>query len=166
MKKFFSRKTLLSLLVALVVIQFIHPSRNLSSSVDNEKHISKALLVPDNISGILKTSCYDCHSNNTVYPWYSKIQPVDWWMTGHIKDGKEELNFDEFANYNLRRQYHKLEEIQEMVETEKMPLNSYTWIHKDAILSAKQKQNVVNWSETMMQWMKEKYPADSLMRKK
>ncbi|MDB5275156.1 MAG: cytochrome [Ferruginibacter sp.] len=92
------KKVLLVLLVILVIIQFIHPAKN-SSSEDAMlvNDISKKYIIPQNVHDILKTSCYDCHSNNTVYPWYSKIQPVDWWLTNHINEGKREVNFSEFA---------------------------------------------------------------------
>ena len=125
------KKVLLSLLAILVIIQFFHPQRNKAEN-DQPKNITKIYPVSSNGKTILDKACADCHSNNTAYPWYSKIQPVDWWLTHHINEGKEELNFDEFAGYDLRRQYHKMEEIIKVIKEDEMPLNSYTWVHKDA----------------------------------
>src|SRR5260221_6207636 len=124
------RKILIALLVLLLIIQFFHPARNIAQG-EQPNHISKIYPVPSGVKNILEKACDDCHSNNTVYPWYSKVQPVDWWLTDHINEGKRELNFDEFTTYNLRRQYHKLDEVMKQVKDGEMPLNSYTWIHAD-----------------------------------
>ncbi len=158
------KKILWLLLIILIVIQFFHPEKNLSSS-PSPNHLSKAFNVPVDVQVVLNNACRDCHSNNTDYPWYVNLQPVDWWMNGHVKDGKTELNFDEFASYSLRRQFHKFEEISEQVKEGEMPLGSYTLIHRNAILSEDQKQLLIQWSGKMQNEMKEKYPPDSLQRK-
>lgn len=157
------RKILLLLLAALVIIQFFHPGKNMSPG-DQANAISKAYTVPETTAGILKKACLDCHSNNTVYPWYNKVQPIAWWLDHHIQDGKKELNFDEFLTYGLRRQYHKLEEVVEQVKKGEMPLDSYTWVHKDAVLSDAEKEDLINWAEGIRTIMKTRYPTDSLER--
>jgi hypothetical protein len=101
--------------------------------------------VPENIQNILKTSCYDCHSNNTNYPWYNKIQPVNWWLADHINEGKEELNFDEFNAYSTKKKLHKLDEVIETIKDNEMPLKSYTLIHSNAKLSENDKQEIEAW---------------------
>ncbi|MBL7743322.1 MAG: heme-binding domain-containing protein [Chitinophagaceae bacterium] len=159
-KKFF-----LLLLLALVVIQFIHPKRNKATG-EQPNYIGKAHLIPGDVKLILDKACNDCHSNNTHYPWYSKLQPVDWWMDKHVKDGKRHLNYDEYINKSLRYQYHKMEETIEMVKEGEMPLDSYTWMHKDAKLTADEKNKLIGWAESVMDSMKAKYPIDSLIRKK
>ena len=161
------RKILLLLLAVLVIIQFFHPGKNTDSNttaVVND--ISKIMVVPDNVQDILQKSCYDCHSNNTDYPWYAEIQPVGWWLNHHIDEGKSEVNFNEFSTYSLRRQYKKLEEIIEQVKKDEMPLGYYTVIHKDAVLNKDQKLLVSSWASAALDSMKAKYPADSLLRKK
>ena len=100
---------------------------------------------PNNIKQLLQTSCYDCHSNNTAYPWYNKIQPISWFMERHIKEGKVELNFSEFGNYTKRRQKNKLKSIISQIEKEKMPLTSYTLIHRNAKLSDEEKIKLIEW---------------------
>jgi heme-binding protein len=101
--------------------------------------------VPKNIEIQLKISCYDCHSNNTHYPWYNKIQPVAWFMEGHIEEGKEDLNFNEFGSYSKRRQKSKLKSIISQIKDDEMPLNSYTLIHSDAKLSLSERNEIMEW---------------------
>ena len=153
--------TLLLLVVVLLAIQLIHPQKNLSDN--NIHHISKVYAVPASVSKILKTSCNDCHSNFTEYPWYSSIQPVDWWLQHHVNEGKRELNFSEFATYRIFKQYHKLEETIEMVQEDEMPLSSYTLIHTNAKLSTEQKAILKNWASAILDSMKASYPPDSLV---
>lgn len=153
------------LLLAFVIIQFFRPAKNKSEGT-SKNDISTLYAVPQNVQDILKTSCNDCHSNNTVYPWYAEIQPVAWWLNSHIEDGKKDLNFSEFATYRIRRQYKKLEEINELVKENEMPLDSYLWIHKDAKLSDQQKLTIANWAEAVRDSIRAKYPPDSLVRKK
>lgn len=164
MKKLIKR-ILVFILFALIVIQFIHPKRNKTTG-DQPNYIGKSYAVPGDVKTILEKACNDCHSNNTRYPWYSYIQPVDWWLTGHINDGKRHLNFDEYSNRRLRSQYGKMEETIDLVKKGEMPLNSYTWIHKDAILTENEKSILIGWAEGIMDTMEAKYPIDSLKRKK
>jgi len=159
------KKILVFLVAVLVIIQFFHPKKNESVGLPANS-IAAVFAVPDSVKKILAVSCNDCHSGHTVYPWYSKIQPVDWWLNNHINEGKKELDFDEFASYRPRRQYKKMEEIIKQVKEDEMPLNSYTWIHKDAILTADQKQALITWAEMNRTLMEQKYPRDSLIRKK
>jgi hypothetical protein len=159
------KKILLFLLVVLVIIQFIHPKRN-ESEGPQPNYIGNVYTVPDNVEHILEIACFDCHSNNTKYPWYAKLQPVDWWMDKHVREGKKHLNLDEYTNKSLRYQYHKMEETVEMIEDGHMPLNSYTWMHKEAKLDSIQKNKIIVWANTVMDTMKGKYPLDSLIRRK
>jgi len=161
------KKIMLLLFAALMIIQFFPPEKNTrTGETDIVNGIEKVLAVPADVHTILETSCYDCHSNDTEYPWYAEVQPVGWWINHHVKEGKAELNFDEFASYSLRRQYRKLEEINEEVKEGEMPLSSYTLIHKNAALTESQKLAIANWVSASMDFMKSRYPADSLLRKK
>lgn len=164
MKKFI-KKTLIVLLLVLIIIQFIHPKPNKASG-EQPNYIGNTFPIPGDVKSILQKACNDCHTNNTHYPWYSNIQPVDWWMDNHVKDGKKELNLDEYSNRSLRYQYHKMEETIEMVKEGEMPLDSYTWIHKDAKLTAEEKSKLTDWASGIMSTMEAKYPIDSLKRKK
>ena len=160
-----SGKILITLLVVLIVIQFFHPAKNIST-VKSPNDIAVLHKVPVNVRTILDKACNDCHSNNTRYPWYNNIQPVAWWLDHHVQEGKGELNFNEFATYSLRKQYHKLEEVEELVKEGEMPLGSYTLIHTDARLTEQEKATLINWANSIRSEMKAKYPIDSLVRKR
>ncbi len=161
------KKVLLAVVLVVIAAQFIRPERNTSNDITND--ISKTFPVSDSVNVILKKECKDCHSNHTEYPWYANIQPVAFWLARHIKEGKGHLNFSEFLNYPTWRQYHKLEEVEEVLAEdaeEKMPLFSYTLIHRDADLTDAERAQLVNWSIELRDLMKEQYPADSLVRPK
>lgn len=142
------KKIILGLAVILIVMQFFQPARNQSDKVP-ATHIERVYAVPQNVKAILVQSCYDCHSNNTRYPWYSRIQPGAWYMAGHIKKGKEELNFSEFGEYSARRQRNKFRAMAGQVKDGEMPLPSYTLIHRNAVLSPEDKQVLMAWFGTM-----------------
>ena len=151
---------LIVIAIGLIVIQFFGIKKNQSSG-EQPMNISKQFAVPAEVENILKASCCDCHSNNTVYPWYASIQPVAWWLQGHVNEGKEELNFDEFATYNTRRQFKKTEEIEKMITEGEMPLSSYTIIHTNAVLSASQKETLINWAKSIGQEIISKSPGSA-----
>lgn len=133
------------LVVAIVlVIQVIPVERNVST-VPPGQSFQKTEKVPANVAAILKVSCYDCHSNNTRYPWYSELQPGAWFMARHIKKGKEELNFDEFNNYSKRRKKAKIKSIISQIEKDEMPLKSYRMMHGNARLSADEKKELLDF---------------------
>ena len=134
----------LILLVVFIGIQFIPTERNQSEIVPE----TDFLLVnntPENIEKILQVSCYDCHSNNTEYPWYNKIQPVAWFLEDHIKEGKKELDFSEWDEYSNRRKNSKLKSIMSQIRDDEMPLFSYTLVHRDAVLSNSEKELVIDY---------------------
>ena len=133
------------LVVAIVlVIQVIPVERNVST-VPPGQSFEKTEKVPANVAAILKVSCYDCHSNNSRYPWYSELQPGAWFMAQHIKKGKEELNLDEFNDYSKRRKKAKIKSIISQIEKEEMPLRSYRMMHGNARLSADEKKELLDF---------------------
>ena len=159
------RIILITLLIILIIIQFIRPAKNISS-VSSPTDIAVGYKIPDDVQHILKVSCYDCHSNNTVYPWYWQIQPVTWFMNGHIDDAKRSLNFSTFSAYSIRKQYRSFDEINKEVKDDDMPLNSYTLIHRDAKLSEAQKLSIATWTTAARKEIEANYPADSLKNNK
>ena len=160
MKKY-TKPVLIGLLAILLLAQFIRPAKNQSNDLTND--LSKKYPVPDSIRAILKVACDDCHSNYTIYPWYAEVQPVASWLAAHVEDGKRHLNFSTFTGRKVAIQNHKFEEIIEMVKEGEMPLASYTWIHRDAILTEAQKQSLIDWAQMNMDSLKAQYPADSLV---
>jgi hypothetical protein len=159
------KTVLIVLLIAFIVIQFIRPSKNAGEEIAANQ-ITAVQQVPGDVQQLLKVSCYDCHSNTTHYPWYSKIQPVAWFLNDHIVEGKKELNFSEFANYPVYRRYKKFKETGKEVKDGDMPIFSYTLLHRDASLNADQKLLIETWAANAMKEMEAKYPADSLVKPK
>lgn len=120
------------------------PARNKNGQV-LATDITRLFNVPPTVKSILETACYDCHSNNTHYPWYAHIQPGGWWLAKHIRDGKDEINFSEFGSYSSRRQASKLRSIENSINDGTMPLYSYTLLHKDGRLTNDQKAQIIAW---------------------
>jgi hypothetical protein len=140
-------KIVIGILIILILIQFIKPKRNNGNAL-GRNDFTHELQTPDSIMKILKASCFDCHSNHTNYPWYAEINPVSWWLNHHINEGKNELNFSEFASYSLKKKDKKLEEIAGQVKEHEMPLPSYTLMHKEATLTETQVLSLIQWAET------------------
>ncbi len=141
-------KIAIGLLVVMVLLQFISAPKNVSV-VSDSKSFVKTLNTPKEVESILQKSCFDCHSNNTVYPWYANIQPIEMFLAKHIKEGKEKLNFDELNDLGKRQRRSKFTGIIEQIEQDKMPLNSYLWMHSDAHLSEKDKSVLIQYFETL-----------------
>ena len=139
------KKILIGVLVFLVVIQFIRPARNISNEA-TPNEIGLKYTVPDEVRAILKHSCYDCHSNNTKYPWYADVQPVGWWLQWNISDGKEHLNFSEFSTYTVKKARHRFEDIEDAATNGWMPLSSYTWLHEGTKLNPEQAKILATWA--------------------
>ena len=139
------KKTGLAVLIVLTGIQFIQPARNENGQA-LPTDISETIFIPRIVKSVLQTACYNCHSNNTNYPWYANIQPMGWLLASHIKDGKAELNFNEFGSYSQRRQQSKLKSIASQVKDDEMPLVSYTMLHKNARLTKEQKALIIDWA--------------------
>lgn len=133
------------LAVVFLALQFFQIDKT-NPAINEAETIDKVMNVPSDIKIILGKACNDCHTNNTRYPWYSYIQPNGWWLRSHVEEGRGELNFSVFATYDARKQAKKLEEICEEVREGKMPLPSYTWIHRDAVLTESEKNALCDWT--------------------
>jgi len=145
MKKYFKLKYLIFLLIA---IQFYRPAKNIQKT-HPKTNIFEVEQASEDVQDLIATSCYDCHSNNTAYPWYNNVAPVSWWLANHVDEGKDELNFDMWGTYSLKRKNKKLKEIKEQLEEGEMPLESYLWIHNDASLTQDQIKSIIDWARTL-----------------
>lgn len=150
--------------IALLCIQWIKVTPN--NSAKKIHHISKAFPTSYRVQQLLDHACNDCHSNNTIYPWYSTYQPIGMWLESHVNEGKEHLNFDEFSSYRPWKQFHKMEEVVEVIEEDEMPMFSYTLMHGDAKLAPEDKESLILWAKGVMDSMTHLYPKDSLIRPK
>jgi len=138
-------RSLLMALAALVVAQFI-PITGANPPEDPAQAIFASMAVPPAVSGILTRACQDCHSNRTVWPWYSRVAPASWLVAHDVDEGRGELNFSEWGRYNARRQDRKLKEICEQVERGKMPMPIYAVTHPQAKLTASDRNALCEWS--------------------
>ena len=145
MAKNIIKKTLIGLLIILVFLQFIHPAKNINKVI-TPQDISVIYPLPDSISILLQKACYDCHSNNTRYPWYNNMEPVAFWLNDHVNGGKANLNFSAFGGYSKDKQIKNLKGVAKELEEGSMPLGSYQWIHKDAVLSEHDKNMLITWA--------------------
>lgn len=140
------KKIAIALLVIFVGMQFYRPEKNQAEG-DYVAAFETETQPNTEVKEILQSACYDCHSANTEYPWYNNIAPVSYWLAGHVKEGKEHLNFSDWENYTDKKKDHKLEEVVEEVKKGEMPLKEYTWTHGDARLTESQVSALVSWAD-------------------
>jgi len=136
---------LIVLVIVFAAIQFVRPDRTAPQIVEAET-LQSGVQVPGDISLILTRSCNDCHTNLTRYPWYSNVSPFSWYLANHIRDGRRHLNFSIWNTYSDKRKSQKLEEICEQLQSGEMPLSSYLWIHRDAVLSESDSKALCDWA--------------------
>ena len=138
-----------AVLVVFALMQCYQPKQGAGAAEVEPQSIGAVHKIPGQVAGILERSCYDCHSNTTDYPWYSYVQPVGWWLEGHISEGKEELYFSEFGAYSKRRQASKLESVAGQVKAGSMPPESYALVHRDARLTKEEVQVLTQWVQAL-----------------
>lgn len=143
-----SKKVLFGIVVLLIITQLLQPTKNISEG-ESANDISKVYQMPVEVSQLLTHKCYDCHSNNTRYPWYINIQPIGWWMASHISEAKEHLNFSEFKTYEEKRAARKLMKVSEAVTDGWMPLDAYVLMHKDAKITPEDSKKINEWIQSL-----------------
>lgn len=134
------------LLIVFIAMQFYRPSKNVTDGNHTALFLSETN-PPHEVKLILETTCYNCHSNHTVYSWYSNIAPLSYWFAYHVEDGKKHLNFSDWENYTSKKKDHKLDELIKEVESGEMPLKEYTWTHEEARLTPEEKEMVIAWAK-------------------
>lgn len=141
------KKILLGLVIVIIAIQFFGGEKNNAETHEVEAFVAETK-PSTKVLTILESKCFDCHSNKTSYPWYAKIAPVSFWTNHHVEEGKEHLDFSNWANYKVKRKKHKLHEVEEEVEEDKMPLESYEMLHGD--LTEAEKKALISWAKKAM----------------
>ena len=139
-----AKQILVVLLIVFMITQFMQPARNRSGQVLHTD-ISMIYDIPSNGYTLLKNACYDCHSNNTSYPWYFNIQPIGWFLARDIQNGKANLNFSEFGSISSRRQISKLQEVENRIKDGTMPLPVYQFMHPTARLTEEERRLLIEW---------------------
>jgi hypothetical protein len=131
--------------MVFIIIQFFQPKRN--ESPPGENSILTIEQIPGNIKSIFAGSCFDCHSDNTRYLWFDRIAPVSWYIAGHVREGKEKLNFSDWGKLDATEKVGALATIHEEIKSGNMPVRSYTFIHRKAKLSEQQAKELVTWTD-------------------
>jgi heme-binding protein len=134
------------LIVIFIGIQFVRPGLT-NPPVDESQTIFTRLQVPPDVASTLERSCRDCHSNKTVWPWYTQVAPVSWWLKNHVDEGRRDLNLSEWAKLPPDRQDRKLRQICDEVQDGQMPLASYLPMHPAAKLSEQDKKTLCDWTD-------------------
>lgn len=142
------RYTLIFLLFTLVVMQFFGREKP-RVSYDNPDDLIKTGEVPDTVAALLKNACYDCHSMETKYPWYTDVAPFNWFIFGHVNHGREKLNLSNWSQYDKKKKIKYLKDIEEVMEEQRMPLTSYILLHPEARLSDEEINSLITWSDDM-----------------
>jgi hypothetical protein len=137
---------ILVLIVGLIVIQFV-PSGIPGNKPEDDKNIINSDLLSDPVTELIRKSCFDCHSDQTELPWYSRLAPVSWVLANHIKEGRSHLNFSEWEGYSEREKISKLAEIKDEAESGGMPLKSYLLMHPEAKMNPEEVLLLVAWTE-------------------
>ena len=142
------KKIFLGVVVLLAAAQFVRPDKNLSATA-GPNDIAVKHPVPAKVRALLQRACYDCHSNTTHYPWYAEVQPVGWWLTRHVNEGRRHLDFSAFATYTPKRAKTKIDEVADEVDQRHMPLKSYTWMHPEARLTPAERTLLIDWARSL-----------------
>ena len=146
---------IISIIVFTAAIQLIRPGRN-STDVIPQTDISRSADIPGDVKDLLAAACYDCHSENTVWPWYSNFSPVSWMIARDVKSGKGRMNFSEWGDYSDMRKISKYVMICEMVKSGDMPILPYKMMHKEARLTDDQRKAICAWAENQIKIMEDK----------
>jgi hypothetical protein len=142
-KKKIGRLILLTAVLAAILIQFVPVDRDVPETDPNNDFLVMHDDIPEDVAEIMKKACYDCHSYKTRHPWYSYVAPVSWWLGNHIEHARENINLSIWGTYSVSDHQKMYEEMAEEVEEGSMPLNSYTWLHKDARLTEEERGRFV-----------------------
>jgi hypothetical protein len=133
------------LAAAFLTIQFVRPART-NPPVDPAKAIEANLQVSPQVTAIFARSCNDCHSNKTVWPWYTNVAPVSWFLVSHVNEGRGMMNLSEWGGYDMNKQSHRLRDMCEQVQDGAMPLSTYTPLHPGSKLSADDVKTICDWA--------------------
>lgn len=143
------KKIIIVVIALFVIIQFFTIDKT-NPAIDEQKDFINITKPPTEVASMIKNACYDCHSNETKYPWYSNVAPVSWVLKNHITEGRRHVNFSLWADYENKKQSKKLDHIIEMINEGEMPMKPYALMHSEADLSDAQKKELVDWFTTEM----------------
>jgi len=143
------KKILLGLLLFMIVAQFFRIDKT-NPPVIAANDILNMASAPESVQDVMKRACYDCHSNETKYPWYMNVAPVSWWTKGHINNARASLNFSEWASFSPADKKHQLEDSALKVRKKWMPISSYLIAHPEARITEEEREMLAKWFESQM----------------
>lgn len=143
-----TKKVLLGIVIGLIFIQLI-PIDRTNPPVDKTLNFTDLVEVPERAETILRNACYDCHSNETVYPNYAYIAPISWSVKNHVNEGREHANFSEWGKYSKEAKATIIQESIEEIERNKMPLKGYDIYHPEAKLSKENKAYIIDYLKSI-----------------
>jgi hypothetical protein len=132
--------------LALAAIQ-LFPSGKTNPAVVPARDLLASNTPPAGIAATLHNACYDCHSYETKWPWYSRIAPVSWWLADHVNEGRQHLNFSDWPHDNPDKARKRWNRVRDEVSSGDMPLPSYTWAHPESRLSSAQREQLAAWAD-------------------
>ena len=135
------RAVVLGFLILLVAIQFVPINR------DNPPVTGEVRATPE-VASLLRRSCYDCHSHETKWPWYSRVAPISWLVTHDVHEGRDHLNFSQWTAYTPKDRAKKRAGISDLVQQRDMPLWYYLPMHSEAKLTDEDVQAIVAWADS------------------
>ena len=141
----FYRRTVIGLAFVFLGLQLFRPDRA-NPPVGPAQSVQATATVPPAVDAVLVRSCYDCHSNQTRWPWYSAVAPMAWGVADHVAEGRAHVNFSEWGRYPSRKRIGILEKMCDEVREGRMPIREYLWLHRDARLSEVEWKSVCDWS--------------------
>ena len=148
-KKLLTRRNILIGLVALLILMQFKRIDKTMPPIEEAKTFLNYADAPLQVQRVLKDACYDCHSYETKYPWYTNVAPVSIWIGGHIKNGRQQVNYSIWGDYTPSKQKHKIEESIEVLEQKRMPPKSYKWMHPKAKMSDKDLSALLAWFKSL-----------------
>lgn len=143
-------KIAVALVIILICIQFIPGENRSTVGVEPGADMLEVLEADAAFSSMVKDACYDCHSNETEYPWYGSIKPISWWLEGHVEHGRGEMNFSTWTSMDADDQKHALKECAEKVEKKEMPLTPFLITHPEARITEEQRAQIAAWMRSKM----------------
>lgn len=145
------KKKILALFVVIIILLQFYPAQKPEVIFNNPNDLTTSSLIPEDVSILLKRACYDCHSNETKFPWYAKVAPSKWIVYKHINEGKEELNFSEWELNSKSDKAELLDEISTVLMDGEMPLEGYVLLHSEAKLTEAEKETIINWTDDLLE---------------
>jgi len=142
------QKILAGLAASILAIQLVRPTEKVAAA-PGPGDLLVQHPAPEPVRRLLVAACYDCHSDQTRYPWYAAVEPVGWWLADHVRDARTKLNFSIFGTLPARQAVHRLDQCVDAINHGEMPLGSYQIVHGDARLSDEDKTLLTAWFQAV-----------------